>query len=456
MFDTEEQKRETCFIVVPTLARSSNSACRTSKTLRDQDSIAEEAQGLALAIELEVLASVSVTVKDAQSGYFFSTGHREMIGAEIEAHDPDLVIVNHTLSPTQQRNLEKSWKCKVIDRTALILEIFGARAQTKEGRLQVELASLEYQKSRLVRSWTHLERQRGGAGFMGGPGETQIELDRRIIRDRITKLKKELEQVRRTRALGSKARARVPFPVVALVGYTNAGKSTLFNTLTNASVMAEDLLFATLDPTLRRVDLPNGREIILSDTVGFISDLPTQLIAAFRATLEQVEQADLIVHVIDGSNPHWEEQRMDVYDVLKELGVKVDEQQGRIVEVYNKIDALEPESREALEVDLRLQGNAEMISARDGTGLDSFLNEVQERLAVSHVQDCFTMPASDGAALAWLHQNSDVLGQRYEGQDVIVDVKIALEDLSRFEKRFGYQSRYSAENEEEKEEWECA
>jgi GTP-binding protein HflX len=317
-------------VVHPDLSRTNNTAAQR----RDADSMIEEICGLARAIALDVIGVKSFKLSQIQAGSFLTKGHRESIASLVEREDAEIVIVNHTLSPVQQRNLETAFGAKVIDRTGLILEIFGARAQTKEGRLQVELAAQEYQRSRLVRSWTHLERQRGGAGFMGGPGERQIEIDRRLISGRITKLKKELDVVRRTRELGRKARARVPFPVVALVGYTNAGKSTLFNRLTDSKVFAEDLLFATLDPTLRRLELPNGQTVILSDTVGFISDLPTHLIAAFRATLEETLHADVILHVCDVASPDYDAQRKDVIEIMESLDIEYEDNPA-IIEVYN-------------------------------------------------------------------------------------------------------------------------
>lgn len=341
MYETSlTRKPDKALIVHPVLPlKVERDTTRLHRALED---LIEEAEGLVHAIHLDVSSTRVAKVTRMSPAQLIGKGAAEEIGKHIEEEQPVVVVVNYRLSPVQQRNLEKLWNVKVIDRTGLILEIFGERAQTKEGRIQVDLALLEYQKSRLVRSWTHLERQRGGGGFMGGPGETQIELDRRIITDRIAQLKRDLEQVRRTRDLGRKSREKVPFPVVALVGYTNAGKSTLFNRMTGASVFAEDLVFATLDPTMRRLELPNGKMVILSDTVGFIADLPTTLVEAFRATLEQVQYADIILHVRDVSSPDHPWQRQDVINVLSELGIDY-EHDPRIYEVLNKIDAVESE-----------------------------------------------------------------------------------------------------------------
>ena len=407
--------------------------------LRNVEAIIDEAEGLARAIDLETVPTHIVNVSKIQAGAFFGKGQREEIAALVEAQKPDIVIVNHTLSPVQQRNLEREWNAKVIDRTGLILEIFGARAQTKEGRLQVDLAALEYQKSRLVRSWTHLERQRGGAGFMGGPGERQIEIDRRLISERITKLKKELEAVKRTRDLGRKSRERVPFPVVALVGYTNAGKSTLFNTLTKANVFAEDLPFATLDPTLRRIGLPNGQTAILSDTVGFISDLPTHLIAAFRATLEETIDADVIVHVIDAARPDYQAQRADVIEILTDLGIDYDEDQ-RILEVYNKIDAAEYAVVEDLERVAKFDDRVALISALKRRGLEALLEDASAVIGAGRKQSVFDIPFADGKALSWLHAHGEVLREEQGATGAQIAVMLEPADLSKFIAQFGYHS----------------
>lgn len=406
---------------------------------RDLDLVLEETQGLARAIELEVLDVDVIKLSRIQAGTFIGKGQREKIAEKIQELEPIVVIFNNTLSPVQQRNLEKSWDVKVIDRTALILEIFGARAQTKEGRLQVELAALEYQRSRLVRSWTHLERQRGATGFIGGPGETQIELDRRMISERMTKLKKELENVLRTRELGRKSREAVPLPVVALVGYTNAGKSTLFNTLTGAGVFAEDLPFATLDPTLRRISLPNGQEAILSDTVGFITDLPTHLVAAFRATLEQTIHGDAIVHVIDVARPDWRAQRADVIAILKDLGIEYDDDP-RIIELYNKSDLLDEDSYADFARDVKFSEKKALISAHTGQGVDAMLERVVDVIAASRVHVRYEIEAPDGKAISWLYDHAEILGRKDDGQKVIMDVMIEPADRDKFATHHGYKA----------------
>jgi GTPase len=354
--------------------------------------------------------------------------------ALVEAEQVDVAIIDGQLSPIQQRNLERAWNCKVIDRTGLILEIFGERARTAEGRLQVELASLTYQKSRLVRTWTHLERQRGGFGFLAGPGETQLESDRRIISDRIAKLTRELDAVKRTRALHRKARARVPYPVVALVGYTNAGKSTLFNRLVSGRVLAADMLFATLDPTMRALQLPSGRKIILSDTVGFISDLPTDLVAAFRATLEEVLAADVIVHVRDIADPETEAQREDVHHVLAELGLAEQVEQG-LVEVLNKIDLLSPDQRDVLRNQAARDPAAVPISAVTGEGLDALARLLDERITAGREVVDVTVESSDGAAIAWLYRHGEVLAR--DDADGATRLKVSFDpaNRARFEHR---------------------
>ncbi|MBY0407079.1 MAG: GTPase HflX [Rickettsiales bacterium] len=395
---------------------------------RDPESCLEEAVGLALAIDLDIAATAIVTIAQTKPSTLMGTGKVEEVGILINEAEAGLAIVNHSLSPVQQRNLEKAWNCKVIDRTALILEIFGARARTHEGKLQVELAALDYQKGRLVRSWTHLERQRGGFGFLGGPGESQIEIDRRLIRDRMAKLKRQLEQVRRTRELHRKTRRETPYPVVALVGYTNAGKSTLFNKLTGANVLSMDKLFATLDPTMRALSLPGGGKAIMSDTVGFVSDLPTELVAAFRATLEEVLEADVLLHIRDISHPDTEAQKNDVEEVLKSL-LRVQHLSDNVIEVYNKIDRLSPEARAAHEEKHDL-----CISAVTGEGLPELLARISTEISQRLYTDAeFTLPLDDGRHIAWLHSHGKVMAQRVEDEYIHLKVQLSEENLRRFE-----------------------
>ncbi|KAA0576821.1 GTPase HflX [Azospirillum sp. Sh1] len=403
--------------------------------MRPPESRLEEAVGLAQAIQLDVVHAECAKVNRPQPSTLLGSGTVEQLAQMVEESEATLVILDHALSPVQQRNLERSLKAKVIDRTGLILEIFGARARTREGMLQVELASLTYQKSRLVRSWTHLERQRGGFGFLGGPGESQLELDRRLIGDRIIKIKKELEEVRRTRGLHRKARAKVPYPVVALVGYTNAGKSTLFNRLANADVFAQNLLFATLDPTMRQVTLPSGRKVILSDTVGFISDLPHGLVAAFRATLEEVDAADIILHVRDIAHIDSEAQKADVHEVLSDMGIDP-ETDDRVIEVLNKIDALDEESRAAVLAQTGRNPRAVAVSALSGEGIDDLDRLLDQRMNVNRQVVDLSVDLGDGAALAWLYARSEVLDRRDDEEHAHLQVSIDPVDLARFEKRF--------------------
>ena len=394
-----------------------------------------EAKGLAEAIDLDVRSALLVPVPQPNPATLFGSGKVEEIRALIEDLEVGLVIVDHAISPGQQRNLEVAWKAKVLDRTGLILEIFGRRAQTREGRLQVELAHLSYQKGRLVRAWTHLERQRGGRGFLGGPGEAQIELDRRMLDERIIAIKRELEGVVRTRDLHRKGRRKVPYPIVAIVGYTNAGKSTLFNRVAGAGVLAMDQVFATLDPTMREVRLPSGRRVILSDTVGFISDLPTQLVAAFRATLEEVIEADLVLHVRDIAHAETEAQAKDVEGVLRDLGVDTVAADGHILEVWNKIDLLAPEVRADAEGAARFRKpEPVLMSAVTGEGVAALLDRIDLRLGVADEILGFTLPAHEGRLLAWLHQNADVLDQNADDTgSIAVRVRIASEKKMRLE-----------------------
>jgi GTP-binding protein HflX len=394
-----------------------------------------EAVGLARAIDLNVVHAEAIAVAAWNPGTLLGSGTVERCTGLIAAESIKLVFVDHTVSPVQQRNLEKAWSCKVLDRTGLILEIFADRARTAEGRLQVELAQLTYQRGRLVRTWTHLERQRGGRGFLAGPGETQLEADRRMIMDKIERLKRRLDDVRRTRELHRKARRRVPYPIVALVGYTNAGKSTLFNRLVGAEVFAADLLFATLDPTMRALALPSGRKVILSDTVGFISDLPLDLVAAFRATLEEVIGADIIVHVRDMSSAHAEAQRRDVEAILRDLDLGAAIDSGVIIEALNKVDLLEPEARALLLQQSRRHPGAIPISAIGGEGIDDLVAAIERRLIESRVTIDLLVPHHDGATLAWLHRHGEVLASAAEEAGTRISVSLDPADAARFRKR---------------------
>jgi GTP-binding protein HflX len=405
---------------------------------RERHAKLEEAVGLARAIDLDVRLAESVHLRRQTPATLLGKGVVERVKAAVEARGIDLAIVDDKLTPVQQRNLERAWQIKVIDRTGLILEIFGDRARTHEGRLQVELAALEYQRGRLVRSWTHLERQRGGFGFLGGPGEAQIEIDRRLIGERIVRIKRDLEGVRRTRTVNRVGRRRARLPTVALVGYTNAGKSTLFNRLSGAEVMAQNLLFATLDPTMRSIKLPNGRECVISDTVGFVADLPTHLVAAFSATLEGVVEADLIVHVRDISHPDSEQQRADVEAVLHNLGA-IEEGGGTpMIEALNKIDALAPEARRTLQTRCATGTERERqypVSAVTGEGVDQLLEAIGDHLAATDLTREVSVPLSDGATIAWLYRHGEVRSRRDDGDRALMTVALDAAASAQFERR---------------------
>ena len=404
----------------------------TGASTRDAEARLAETAGLAMAIHVDVVERVAIKVRALQPSTLIGKGQLESLAATVRMVEAELVVFDASLTPVQQRNLEKALSAKVIDRTGLILEIFGERAATAEGRLQVELAHLDYQAGRLVRSWTHLERQRGGFGFLGGPGETQIEADRRLIRDRMARLKKELEQVARTRGLHRDRRQRAPWPVIALVGYTNAGKSTLFNRMTGADVMAEDLLFATLDPTLRQIALPGIDKAILSDTVGFVSELPTQLVAAFKATLEEVVSADLLIHVRDIAHPDTNAQRDDVEAVLRDIGVDLLVPR---IEAWNKLDLLDADERAELSGEAARREDVVALSALSGDGVPDLLDTVAALLTATHRRYTITLAAGDGAGAAWLHSHGEVLAQAVEGEQAVYDVRMAELEYQRFSQR---------------------
>jgi len=443
--------RERCIVVHPEIGADAGFDPQGS---REREARLEEAVGLAMAIDLDIAHAEAFTIKRPKPATLIGGGVVERISDVLHRlhHDDEeaakpVIIVDAQLTPVQQRNLERAWESKVLDRTGLILEIFGARARTREGRLQVELAQLTYQLGRLVRSWTHLERQRGGVGFMGGPGETQIETDRRLIRQRIDRLKKDLADVSRTRDLHRAARRRVPHPVIALVGYTNAGKSTLFNRLTEAEVVAKDQLFATLDPTMRGLKLPSGRDAIISDTVGFVSNLPHELVQAFHATLEEVIEADVIVHVRDVAHPDTEAQKSDVLQVMAELHVVPAEGAANdddavahakpVIEALNKIDLLDDEQRDFIANRARFGNQSAVpISAMTGAGCTALLDAVDEILTSHYLNRTIDLAFEDGAALAWLYERAEVLSREDGEAGVHLEMRIAPDVAARFEQKF--------------------
>lgn len=435
-------------VVVPVLTmrerRQSDETARPMLPSLSPQARLEEAVGLAEAIDLDIVYREVFNVSTPRPATLIGTGKVEQLAEIVAEKDVELVVVDYQLTPVQQRNLERQLKTKVVDRTGLILEIFGRRARTKEGRLQVDLAHLEYQRGRLVRSWTHLERQRGGGGFMGGPGETQIEADRRLIQDQIIRIKRELETVRRTRDLHRAKRRKVPYPIVALVGYTNAGKSTLFNRLTGAEVMAEDMLFATLDPTLRRLRLPHGTVVILSDTVGFISDLPTHLIAAFRATLEEVIEADLILHLRDISNPDTSAHAREVEEVLESLGLDPSDS-WRLLEVWNKIDQLDEGNRERLLSTEANQVPPVAVSAITGEGLPSLMAVIEERISGILEEVVVHISAAQMGLIGWVYENGQVMNrENHEDGGITLRIRATENARQEFEHRLARKGRHES------------